>query len=259
VFLGGKFASTVILPASNLNETLIDPAVAFIRAHGGVIRLHEHVEQLSFRDDGSVIVGTSQDATEASSAISAIPAMALSRVLLRSGLQERIRFDTAAFEDAPIVSAHFFAPVQLAREPMLGILGSPLQWLFSKGQTASGLWRYSCTISAADALVNSGEAALRAMITSELCRFFPSLTSARIIRMKIVKERAATFLPKPGIDAHRPSARTSIPNFFLAGDWTDTGLPATIEGAVRSGMAAARTFEGIVGKQGRVQNAEKNR
>ncbi len=245
VFLGGKTASTVILPASNLDETLIDPAANFIRAHGGVIRLHEHAEQLVFRDDGSVIIRTSQDATEARSVIPAVPPAALSRILERSGLRERIPVDAVAFENAPIVSVHVLAPVQLARAPMLGLLGSPLHWLFSKGQTAHGLWRYSCTISAATALVDANEAALRRLITTELRRFFPSLAANDIVLMKIVKERAATFVPRPGIEAYRPTTRTSIPNFFLAGDWTDTGLPATIEGAVRSGEEAGEEVLGM--------------
>jgi len=77
------------------------------------------------------------------------------------------------------------------------------------------------------------------MATTELCALYPSLKAADIVRMKIIHEREATFAPSPGMERFRPRVEATPHGFFLAGDWTDTGLPATIEGAVRSGEHAA--------------------
>jgi uncharacterized protein with NAD-binding domain and iron-sulfur cluster len=77
------------------------------------------------------------------------------------------------------------------------------------------------------------------MALTELKRFFPGTNSARLLYSRVIKERYATFSPQPGVDRYRLSQKTPIKNLFLAGDWTDTGLPATIEGAVLSGYKCA--------------------
>ncbi|HMP16261.1 MAG TPA: FAD-dependent oxidoreductase, partial [Gemmatales bacterium] len=94
-------------------------------------------------------------------------------------------------------------------------------------------------ISAARQLLPMGHDAIQHLIASELCEFFPEAQQARLLHCRVITEKTATFSVVPGIDAYRPHQATSIPNLFLAGDYTQTGWPATMEGAVRSGYLAA--------------------
>ena len=115
---------------------------------------------------------------------------------------------------------------------MLGLIGGTSQWLFVRGDVAS------VTVSAASSLVNESAAVIAARMWPEVAGAL-GLGNAPLPPHRIVKERRATFAQTPDQVARRPGTRTAWPNLFLAGDWTDTGLPATIEGAVRSGHAAA--------------------
>jgi uncharacterized protein with NAD-binding domain and iron-sulfur cluster len=129
---------------------------------------------------------------------------------------------------------------------MVGLRGEEMEWVFDKGRLfgRSGAPQHLSFILSAAArtaprpnqdLVRAAEGGLR--------RYFPLMQSARVIRSLVIREPSATFLSSPEHEALRPLPRTAISGLFLAGDWTRTGLPATIEGAVRSGRAAAREVE----------------
>ena len=94
-------------------------------------------------------------------------------------------------------------------------------------------------ISASRSLTNMPRAEVIELARKELAEFFPKVLEAKLEKAHVVKEIHATFSAKPGLEASRPQARTRVPNLFLAGDWTRTGWPATMEGAVRSGYLAA--------------------
>jgi len=131
---------------------------------------------------------------------------------------------------------------------VVAFLDSEIQWLFNKsliqgrpkdeGQylciSLSGAWQY--------ADVPNEE--LERRFVEELRRLFPAARDAQVTRVLVVKQRQATFIPDPASDAGRLPATTPVSNLFLAGDWTDTGWPATMESAVRSGNAAARAVDG---------------
>ena len=168
----------------------------------------------------------------------ALPPWSLNAVLERADLCEDLRRVLPRFKPSPIISAH----VWLARDPLLapmtGTLGTTVQWLFNKGRSRDASWRISCTISAAAALDGASPDELRGLVTKELLPLL-SLKPTDILRIVPIRERRATFLPEPGLDSVRPGAATSVGGLFLAGDWTATSLPATIEGAVLSGELAA--------------------
>jgi hypothetical protein len=135
-----------------------------------------------------------------------------------------------------IVNAHFrlSSPPEPGRDlPILGLVGGVAQWLFVRGAVAS------VTVSAADAIVGEPSEWLGARIWRDVSLAL-DLPPGPPLRFRIVKERRATFSQTPAAMRRRAVTRTSAANLFLAGDWTDTGLPASIEGAVRSGHAAAR-------------------
>jgi hypothetical protein len=130
-----------------------------------------------------------------------------------------------------IVNAHFKIAPPVGLPPILGLLNSTSEWLFAFPD------RLSVTISGADRLLDMGREALAEMIWAEVAR--AAKIAAPLPTWQIIKEKRATFAATPQEEARRPGPRTRHANLLLAGDWTATGLPATIEGALRSGVRAA--------------------
>ena len=143
---------------------------------------------------------------------------------------------SAPTEHRAIINAHFAFTDKLAVPRMLGLVGGTAEWLFVYPD------RISVTVSAADALLDRDRAELAAVFWNDIQRAYG--ISDPMPRWQIVKERRATFAATPQQDALRPGTRTAWSNLFLAGDWVQTGLPATIEGALRSGDTAARLATG---------------
>ena len=142
----------------------------------------------------------------------------------------------APLETRPIVNAHFRLdrPVPMpGGSAILGVVGGTAQWIFARGDIAS------VTVSAAGGLTERPAAEIAETIWSDVSRAL-DYRPAAMPAVRIVKEKRATFAQVPSALPLRPPAETRLRNLFLAGDWTATGLPATIEGAIRSGVTAAR-------------------
>ena len=97
-------------------------------------------------------------------------------------------------------------------------------------------------VSSSKTLIEKSRSEIVDLVLSEVCEFFPAARGASLVKSTVIKEVNATYSPRPGIDGHRPTAVTAWPRVFLAGDWTATGWPATMEGAVRSGYLAAEAL-----------------
>jgi uncharacterized protein with NAD-binding domain and iron-sulfur cluster len=128
--------------------------------------------------------------------------------------------------------------------PHAVVLDGVGHWVFNRGEVTPGEWYLQVVTSASRDLRALGKDEVQNRIVSELQRLFPVLRMATVRRVKTITEVAATFAAVPGVDAHRPTQKTPIPGFALAGDWTATGWPATMEGAVRSGTLAAQAVCG---------------
>jgi uncharacterized protein with NAD-binding domain and iron-sulfur cluster len=159
---------------------------------------------------------------------------------------------------SPIVNVHIVLDTRVLDEPFLACVGSPVQWVFDRtgpsglgqghvGELASRTTRQylALSLSAADEFIDMPTAALRERLLPELARVLPGLRQAEILDFFVTRERGATFRPAPGSRSLRAAAATAAPGLFLAGAWTDTGWPATMEGAVRSGDTAARAVLGL--------------
>jgi squalene-associated FAD-dependent desaturase len=156
-------------------------------------------------------------------------------------------FFPAGFEHSPITGIHLWLDRPVMDLPQASLLDRTMQWAFNKGEG-----RYvQLVVSASRSLVEMGRDAIIGLALRELGEFFPEARGARLVKAHVVKEIRATFSARPGMEALRPPARTAIPNFFLAGDWTRTGWPATMEGAVRSGYLAAEAVTEAAGRPGR--------
>lgn len=136
----------------------------------------------------------------------------------------------------------------MLRAPFFAALGSPVQWVFDRtapsGLTGSGQY-LALSQSAAGAEIDLPAKVLRKRYLPELERLLPAAAHARVRDFFVTRERTATFAPAPGTARLRPAAATGARGLFLAGAWTATGWPATMEGAVRSGLAAARAAAAV--------------
>jgi squalene-associated FAD-dependent desaturase len=140
-------------------------------------------------------------------------------------------------EPSPIASVHFWYDREVLPFPHAVLVDCLGQWVFRR---ENGYLQV--VVSAAAALKTLGREEIERRIIEELRGLFPRLQNAKLLRSKVVIEQNATFRAVPGVDAFRPSQKTPVPGLFLAGDWTDTGWPATMEGAVRSGHLAANAI-----------------
>jgi squalene-associated FAD-dependent desaturase len=146
---------------------------------------------------------------------------------------------------SPIVNVHVVLDRHVLDTPFVAGVGTPIQWVFDRTvqsglrDTGQGGQYLAVSVSAADDFIDLPVATLRERLLPELTALLPAVARAEIVDFFVTREREATFRPAPGSGALRPPATTRAPGLFLAGAWTDTGWPATMEGAVRSGDAAA--------------------
>jgi squalene-associated FAD-dependent desaturase len=152
--------------------------------------------------------------------------------------------DVSTFEHSPITGIHLWFDRPVMELPHATLLDRTIQWAFNKEEG-----RYvQLVVSASRSLVEMGRQEIIDLALRELAEFFPRAREASLVKAHVVKEVRATFSARPGMEALRPPARTAISNLYLAGDWTRTGWPATMEGAVRSGYLAAEAVAGAAGR-----------
>jgi uncharacterized protein with NAD-binding domain and iron-sulfur cluster len=153
----------------------------------------------------------------------------------------------AALQDSPIVNLHVVYDRRVCELPFAAGVGTPVQYVFDRseaGGVGEGCQYLAVSLSGADREMGMSVDALRERYVPALAELFPRARTARVERFLVTREHAATFRAQPGVGALRPGSRTSLPGLVLAGAWTDTGWPATLEGAVLSGHAAARCVLG---------------
>jgi squalene-associated FAD-dependent desaturase len=235
-FLEDRYSASLLIPSVGLSELFADPAVAAIRARGGGVALGTGISALGIEGNRVHSVkrvdGSSDDV---SAAIVAVPPWSLGP-LLPQGMVAASRFSPS-----PIVSVHLWFTRPFMGEPMVGIIGRTVQWAFDQRKIAEkggGGGHISCVISAARDLVGQTNEEITKIAKADIRAVF-SLEKESFLRGVVIREKRATFSPVPSLESYRPGTRTPVENLFLAGDWTATGLPGTIEGAVESGIRAA--------------------
>jgi hydroxysqualene dehydroxylase len=244
-FFGARADSQFVLPRVGLSELYTSDARRFIEARGGCVRLKATVTDLVLA--GERLVGLMlRDGTtiDADGCISTVPPKALAPLLpdvLRA--DERLH-RLGEIEVSPIVSVHLWVDRPVLAGQFVGLLDTTTQWLFNRTQlTASGNGNgrlcLSAVISAGRDVIEWETSRVVDTVTADIRARIPAARAARVIRSVVVKEKLATISPTPAAERVRPGAETPVRNFFLAGDWTRTGLPPTIESAVVSGRRAA--------------------
>jgi uncharacterized protein with NAD-binding domain and iron-sulfur cluster len=151
-------------------------------------------------------------------------------------------------ETSPITSVHLWYDRPVTDLPHVVLVGCVGQWVFNRGEVSPGEHYVQVVVSAARQFRGLGYEEVQRLITAEMRVLFPAAQAATLRRTRVVTEHAATFSAVPGVDELRPAQASPIANLFLAGDWTATGWPATMEGAVRSGYLAAEALLARLGR-----------
>jgi squalene-associated FAD-dependent desaturase len=223
--LAGGQACRPLIARDGLSAVLVEPAIKLLQDKRASIRFGHELREFAMSADsvGELKFGGDTVTVEPGDAVvMAVPPRPASTLL--PGLKTPSKFRA-------IVNAHFRFDPPKDMPPIIGVVGGLVEWLFAFPQ------RLSVTISNGDRLVDMPREELAQAIWRDICK--AAGVQGELPPWQIVRERRATFEATPEQNALRPGASTSWKNLFLAGDWTDTGLPATIEGSVRSGNRAA--------------------
>ncbi|MER5849550.1 hydroxysqualene dehydroxylase HpnE [Streptomyces sp. NPDC002012] len=224
------------VPLGEVHDTLARKA---LDSAGVRTELRTKASSITRTEDGCWIVDTGSERIEADAVVLAVPQRETHELLPEGALDQPERL--LDIGTSPILNVHVVYDRKVLRRPFFAALGSPVQWVFDRTQ-ASGLTgpgQYlAVSQSAADEEIDLPVAELRKRYLPELERLLPAARGAGIRDFFVTRERTATFAPAPGVGRLRPGARTRTPGLSLAGAWTATGWPATMEGAVRSGFSA---------------------
>jgi zeta-carotene desaturase len=250
-FLKSAEAGRMGLPCVPLSQ-LYGEAANYIQARGGNVHLRAAVDSVLASDEGmTVCVGGEEIPAEY--AILATPFNAIEKLLPDTPELEPLREQTHFFSTAPITGIHLWFDREITPLEHAVLLERTIQWMFQKSKILAtrrdeqnGSY-IELVVSASKSLVDKPRAEIIDLGVRELAEFFPVVREATLIKATVIKEVHATFSPVPGSDAHRPSHTTPWPRLFLAGDWTSTGWPSTMEGAVRSGYGAAEALTRAAG------------
>jgi hydroxysqualene dehydroxylase len=247
-FLGSGVDSRLAIPRVGLSR-LIEPAVEYITAAGGSVELGASVTAIERGEGAFTVRVKDRSPVDACDIVVALPPRSAATLLA----PHDIGIDAEPLALSPIVSVYLWYDRPLPTIPELtALLGTSIHWVFNRrrmmgaGSGAPGL--LSCTTSAAETETAATADEVIATADRELRGAFGEIGEARLVDAIVVKEKHATFRARPDIAGRRPNVRTALPGLYLAGDWTATGLPATIEGAAQSGFdAAAALIEDRIG------------
>jgi hydroxysqualene dehydroxylase len=229
--LAGGQACRPLIAREGLSAALIDPAMAFARARNAVLHFEHELRKLDVADGRVAALDFGRDRVRLEPGdvvILAVPPWIATSLV--AGLATPTEFRA-------IVNAHFRFEPPRNFPPIIGVLNGVVEWIFAFPG------RLAVTISAGDRLLGTPREELAGMIWRDVAAV--AAVADALPPWQIVRERRATFAATPSENAKRPGARTAYGNLLLAGDWTQTGLPATIEGAIRSGYRAAEAAAGM--------------
>ena len=238
MFTNDPRAAAIVLPTRPLDQMYAEPARAFIEQRGGLVTTGTARIVIKADRVASVVCGA--ETWTPGAAISAVPWFALRAAFEGDVAPLEPIFHAADATDAsPIVTVNLWFDRPVLEEPFVGLPGRVMQWVFDKRLILGGETSHLTLVSsgAADVVRRTNDE-LIALACDELREALPAVWAATMVKGTVIREPRASFSLAPGQPA-RPATTTAVKGLALAGDWIDTGLPATIEGAVRSGHLAA--------------------
>lgn len=252
-FMQSAQAGWMGVPVIPLSE-LYGHAQDFIAARGGEVALRTRAETLAYDAERQRWrVGSASGEIEADAVVLALSFEAMQKLLSSltatfDGYGATLERQLEHFEHSPITGVHLWFDRPITQLEHAVLLDRTIQWMYNKSllqptRRDEGSGSYlELVVSASKSLVAKSRQEIIDLALQELAEFFPAVRDAKLVKSAVIKEVRATFSVKPGLDAFRPSAITEWPRLFLAGDWTKTGWPSTMEGAVRSGYLAAEAL-----------------
>jgi squalene-associated FAD-dependent desaturase len=238
-FLGLKNSYEMGVPAVPLGQ--LYRTEAWRKVGLASIQTSSSVERIVLEGEAVRGITTAQGELRADYYVCALPFERVGAMAPELGL------DLAGFEHSPITGIHLWFDRPVTDLPHATLLDRTIQWMFNKGEGRA----VQLVVSASRGLVEMPRAEVIALALRELAEFFPEVRLAKLEKAHVVKELRATFSARPGLESLRPGSRTNVRNLFLAGDWTRSGWPATMEGAVRSGYLAAEAVTEAAGTPAR--------
>jgi squalene-associated FAD-dependent desaturase len=238
---------------------LYNAAGDYVRNREGVLHFRRPIESFAAESSqAQVRLGDSEEAFDY--LVVALPFDALDRILPDVPESAPIREQISHFETSSITGIHLWFDRQISDLDHAVLLDRTIQWMFHKsrlqpmrsqagaGNGSQGGSYIELVVSSSKTLIEKSRTEIVDLALAEVREFFPAAREANLVKSTVIKEVNATYSPRPGIDAHRPVATTAWPRVFLAGDWTATGWPATMESAVRSGYLAAEALARAAGR-----------
>ncbi len=244
-FFSKRSDSAFVYSRVGLSELYCTSAAEIIERSGGVVATRMPVESIDV-ENGSAVRVRMRDGTRlgAANIICAVPSRQVARMLPASMRTDAFFAPISALPSSPIICVHAWFDREVTNSAFVGFIGTDTQWMFNKrrifemhGERHPGY--LSFVISGARKLVDRSNDELIGIVMEDLKTMIPAASKAKLLRALVMKEKHATMAPAPETFRLRPTTVTPIANLFLAGDWVQTGLPATIESAVISGRAAA--------------------
>ncbi len=245
-FFSRRRDSAFVYSKVGLSELYCTGAAAVVERNGGTVAPRSIVEGLELDADGNVAYARIREGRRMTGRcfIAATPPAQLLRFLPESAVADPFFARLQRLESSPIICVHVWLDREVTKSPFVGLIGTTTQWLFNKrriferhGMRHPGY--LSFVISGARRLVDRPSDELLEIVMNDLRAMIPGSRDAKVLRALVLKEKNATMAPDPASDALRPPVTTPLRNFSLAGDWVQTGLPATIESAVVAGRTAA--------------------
>ncbi|HXF58127.1 MAG TPA: hydroxysqualene dehydroxylase HpnE [Actinomycetota bacterium] len=243
-------AADIGVPLVPLGELHGEAGRRALERAGVRVRLGSRVRAVLTGPEGATGVALNDGTLEGDVVVVAVPNDRAGALLPPGALPA----DPAGLGLSPIVNVHVVYDRPVTRLAFAAVVGSPVQWVFDR-TAPSGLDRgqyLAVSLSGAEELVDRPVEWFRRTFLPALAALFPRAREARVERFLVTRERGATFRQAPGTAALRPGPQALVPRLYVAGAWTDTGWPATMEGAVRSGLAAARRALVALGRTGRL-------
>lgn len=272
-FLNSRSAFHLLVPRQPLDQLFNNEAIKKLTQSGVSVRLGCRVRELRTEKEGASVILTSGEEVSASHVISAVPWHQVGRLQVRSashsdttGNQELLYSEANRLVSSPITGIHTWWSDSWLDTPHAVLVGRLCQWVFPKNEHKvtphntehnNASHYYQIVISASRNLLNLNSQALEReeyrkaieeTLVQDLAEVFPKLHSAKLLRFQIVTDPHSVFSVSVGTQQIRPKTRTKHPRVWLAGDWTRTGWPATMEGAIRSGISAAEAIDGYRSK-----------
>jgi len=251
-FMKSAEAGKMGLPSIPLSD-LYGFATEYIRARGGQVLLRSAVTAIGPKQSSvGVLAGSGEQQFDY--VVLAAPFQTAASLLPSDSVAEPIKQQLAHFESSPITGIHLWFDREITPLPHAVLLDRTIQWMFHKSKfhekrESDHQGSYvELVVSASKSLVQKSREEILELATRELSEFFPIVKEAKVVKAAVIKEIYATYSIVPGLEQYRPAAKTAWPRIFLAGDWTSTGWPATMEGAVRSGYLAAEAIMAEIGQ-----------